>query len=294
MRPATTALGRLEEQQRHAALSLLRRLPPQDLQRNFSAIAELAPNLESELASHVDGPLQLLLDDEANRYFIACDYNFDGSGKYRSPWTSNFFSAEGEGDQLTKSSPQPLEQCRPSDRLRRLEKTFNEVFDAYKTSYYEGGVSSVYLWDLEEGFAGAFVIHKELSGDPRGLEHALWESVHVIDVKETNNWVEYKLTTSVHVHMHVGPPDSGKTALGAHLTRQADEKKKKAGAEEVHVLQIGRMIEDMEISIRQSLEAVHLAKQREILSNVRSFDAAEQMRLPSPPKPVPADKGSVA
>ena len=31
------------------------------------------------------------------------------------------------------------------------------LLDVYKTSYYEGGVSSVYLWELEEGFAGSHV-----------------------------------------------------------------------------------------------------------------------------------------
>ena len=38
---------------------------------------------------------------------------------------------------------------RPGLRLRQIEETYNEVFDAYKTAYYEGGVSSVYVWDLD-------------------------------------------------------------------------------------------------------------------------------------------------
>ena len=36
----------------------------------------------------------------------------------------------------------------------------NEVFDSYRELYFEGGVSSVYLWDLSEGFAGCFLIKK--------------------------------------------------------------------------------------------------------------------------------------
>ena len=31
-----------------------------------------------------------------------------------------------------------------------MEVTANEVFDSYKTQYYEGGASSVYCWELDE------------------------------------------------------------------------------------------------------------------------------------------------
>lgn len=42
----------------------------------------------------------------------------------------------------------------PSDRLRKLERDANQAFDQYRDMYFEGGVSSVYLWDLDHGFAG--------------------------------------------------------------------------------------------------------------------------------------------
>ena len=42
----------------------------------------------------------------------------------------------------------------PSDRLRSLELDANQAFDQYRDMYFEGGVSSVYLWDLDHGFAG--------------------------------------------------------------------------------------------------------------------------------------------
>lgn len=41
-----------------------------------------------------------------------------------------------------------------------MEVEFNELFDAYRELYFEGGVASVYLWDLEQGFAGCFLIKK--------------------------------------------------------------------------------------------------------------------------------------
>lgn len=42
----------------------------------------------------------------------------------------------------------------PSERLRKLEIDANHAFDQYREMYFEGGVSSVYLWDLDHGFAG--------------------------------------------------------------------------------------------------------------------------------------------
>ena len=49
--------------------------------------------------------------------------------------------------------------------MRKLEIQANEAFDTYRELYYEGGVSSVYLWDPEDpsgggNFAGVVVLKK--------------------------------------------------------------------------------------------------------------------------------------
>jgi capping protein (actin filament) muscle Z-line, beta len=51
----------------------------------------------------------------------------------------------------------------PSESLRKLEIDANHAFDQYRDMYFEGGVSSVYLWDLDHGFAGILLIKKGLS-----------------------------------------------------------------------------------------------------------------------------------
>jgi hypothetical protein len=48
----------------------------------------------------------------------------------------------------------------PSDRVRRMEVRANEAFDVYRELYYEGGVSSVYFWNLDDGFAGVVLLKK--------------------------------------------------------------------------------------------------------------------------------------
>ena len=48
----------------------------------------------------------------------------------------------------------------PSERVRAMEVKANEAFDVYRELYYEGGVSSVYFWNLDDGFAGVVLLKK--------------------------------------------------------------------------------------------------------------------------------------
>jgi len=69
----------------------------------------------------------------------------------------------------------------PSDKLRELEIQANNAFAEYKTLYFEGGVSSVYLWDLDHGFAGCVLIKKV--GDGSDTIKGCWDSIHVVEVQ---------------------------------------------------------------------------------------------------------------
>ena len=57
----------------------------------------------------------------------------------------------------------------PSERVRRMEIKANEAFDVYRELYYEGGVSSVYFWNLDDGFAGVVLVKKCKFGFPPPL-----------------------------------------------------------------------------------------------------------------------------
>lgn len=54
----------------------------------------------------------------------------------------------------------------PSSKLRQVEQSLNSAFDTYREMYFEGGISSVYLWDLEDeagkemSFAGVVLLKK--------------------------------------------------------------------------------------------------------------------------------------
>ena len=46
--------------------------------------------------------------------------------------------------------------------------------------YFESGVCSVYLWDLDHGFAGVVLIKK--AGDTERAK-GCWDSIHVVEVQ---------------------------------------------------------------------------------------------------------------
>lgn len=129
---------------------LLRRLSPRDTGKSLEAITTLVPDLTEDLLSSIDQPLEVRRCRQSNRDYLLCDYNRDGDS-YRSPWSNEF--------------DPPLEDGTvPSERVRKLEVAANEAFDVYRDLYYEGGIGSVYFWDLDDGFAGVVLLKKGLFG----------------------------------------------------------------------------------------------------------------------------------
>lgn len=132
--------------------------------------------------------------------------------------------------------------------------------DAKRRRYFEGGVSSVYLWDLDDGFAGvvllkksAWVLLSRLRTEPTVADLlppsserregsfgdlGLWcvpnpefgvlgvtnvrlsSTVHVFEASERQRVAHYKLTSTVMLYMIQGASSSAEVALGGSMTRQ--------------------------------------------------------------------------
>lgn len=108
----------------------------------------------------------------------------------------------------------------PSERLRKLEVDANAAFDQYRDMYFEGGVSSVYLWDLDSGFAGVILIKK--TGDGSKKIKGCWDSIHVVEVQDKSGGrnAHYKLTSTAMLWLQTDKAASGTMNLGGSLTRQ--------------------------------------------------------------------------
>ncbi|XP_063065001.1 F-actin-capping protein subunit beta isoforms 1 and 2-like isoform X1 [Engraulis encrasicolus] len=248
----------MSEQQLDCALDLMRRLPPQQVEKNLSDLIDIVPQLCEDLLSSVDQPLKIARDKATGKDYLLCDYNRDGDS-YRSPWSNKYDPPLDDG-------------AIPSVRLRKLEVEANSAFDQYRDLYFEGGVSSVYLWDLDHGFAGVILIKK--AGDGSKKIKGCWDSIHVVEVQEKpgGRTAHYKLTSTVMLWLQTQKEKSGTMNLGGSLTRQA-EKDENVGDASAHIANIGHLVEDMENKIRNSLNDIYFGKTKDIVNGLRSIES---------------------
>jgi capping protein beta len=189
----------------------------------------------------------------------------------------------------------------PSVKMRKLEIQANEAFDTYREMYYEGGVSSVYLWDPEDpsggsNFAGVVVLKKTMTPNALYEPSGSWDSIHVFETVERGRQAHYKLTSTVMLHLvtrkgNDGEPKlspekkagdnwkrDGEVSLSGSMTRQTEQDWPLHDASS-HISNIGRMIEEMEIKMRNLLQEVYFGKTRDIVYDLRSVDDLEKARL---------------
>ncbi|KAJ3840837.1 F-actin capping protein [Lentinula raphanica] len=257
-------------------LDLMRRLPPTKTEENVASLIGICPDYADDLLGSVDQPLQVKTDRATGREYLACDYNRDGES-YRSPWSNEY--------------DPPLEDGTvPTPKLRKLEIAANDAFDTYREMYYEGGVSSVYLWDLDDGgFAGVVLLKKKTmmpsaSSEPSGS----WDSIHVFETAERGRQAHYKLTSTVMLQLTIQSDDrtaedkegwkrEGEVTLGGSMTRQTEQDWPIHDSSS-HITNTGKMIEEMEIKMRNLLQEVYFGKTRDIIYDLRSLDDLEKTR----------------
>ncbi|CAI4957608.1 ANL_collapsed_G0026710.mRNA.1.CDS.1 [Saccharomyces cerevisiae] len=262
----------MSDAQFDAALDLLRRLNPTTLQENLNNLIELQPNLAQDLLSSVDVPLSTQKDSaDSNREYLCCDYNRD-IDSFRSPWSNTYYP---------ELSPKDLQDSPfPSAPLRKLEILANDSFDVYRDLYYEGGISSVYLWDLNEedfnghDFAGVMLFKKNQS------DHSNWDSIHVFEVTTSPSSPDnfnYRVTTTIILHLDKTKTDQNShMMLSGNLTRQTEKDIAIDMSRPLdviftsHVANLGSLIEDIESQMRNLLETVYFEKTRDIFHQTKN------------------------
>ena len=267
-------------------LDLMRRLPPTRVEENVQALIDICPDYADDLLGSVDQPLQVKTDRATGRDYLACDYNRDGES-YRSPWSNEYDPPLDDG-------------TTPSPKLRKLEITANEAFDTYREMYFEGGVSSVYLWDLDDGgFAGVILLKKVMNPTSNDEPTGTWDSIHVFEASERGRHAHYKLTSTIMLQLVTrqnsdaesgdgslsaqakDKPETwkrnGEVTLSGSMTRQIEQDWPLQDSSS-HVSNTGRMVEDMEIKMRNLLQEVYFNKTRDIVYDLRSVDDLEKAR----------------
>lgn len=237
-----------------SSLSIMRRMPPNKIEQNLSGLLNLIPEQTDELLQRVDQPLEEATCASTGRKYLHCDYNRDGDS-YRSPWSNQYDPPLSDGFQ-------------PSEGLRQMEEEANVLYDSYREQYYEGGTSSVYLWDLDGGFAGCFLIKKAVQGHAY-VSDGSWDSIHVVEVTEQGgSRATYKLTSTLMLTMNVNKVQVGESNLSGCMTKQK-EVSADVTVDRPHLVNIGSMIEDMEIDLRSNMDNLYISKTREIVNSMR-------------------------
>lgn len=239
-------------------------MPPSDVSNNFERLVMLNPDLDEELCQRVDQPLKIGEDSSTGKKYLLCDYNRDGDS-FRSPWSNEYFPPIEDDE----------EGFAPSARVRQIEKEANFVFDTYRHLYFEGGYSSVYCWDLsDKNFASAWLVRKDVSNlnddeRYRGLT-GQWNSIHVFEVTESGRgkWL-YKLTSTVIVSMKTATAELGNVDLSGSVTTQ-EEKTKACANDSEHIANMGAIVEDVELTLRNKVEGIYMQKTKQVLDGMRT------------------------
>eukprot|EP00771_Trimastix_marina_P003371 gnl/Trimastix_PCT/462.p1 GENE.gnl/Trimastix_PCT/462~~gnl/Trimastix_PCT/462.p1 ORF type:complete len:269 (+),score=63.69 gnl/Trimastix_PCT/462:38-844(+) len=252
----------MADQRLTASLDLMRRMPPDDIESSLTGLIDLYPDGCEELLSSVDQPLKVQVDPESGKEYLLCDYNRDGDS-YRSPWTNKYF-------------PEPEEECAvPSPEHRSLEEHANAVFDVYRQLYFEGGVSSVYVFEPPTGGFAMTILIKKVGSGERGLEKGTWDSIHVVHAEEKEGGrYHYKLTSTIMLSMLFGPVN-----LCGSLTRQVESSPAHpVTSPHQHMINIGSMVEDLEISLRATLEVVYFRNVKNQIDSIRMVGSVAEAR----------------
>ncbi|KAH8814985.1 putative F-actin-capping protein subunit beta [Xylogone sp. PMI_703] len=230
-----------------SALDLLRRLDPKHTTSHLNGILSLVPDITEELLSSVDQPLSIARCRKTGRDYLLCDYNRDGDA-YRSPWSGEF---EIPGAGVAEDAPEGA----PNERVRKMEIKANEAFDVYRELYYEGGVSIA---------------------TPSGKSEGAWDSIHVFEVVDRARTAHYKLTSTVILHLSTGSDALGEMDLSGNMTRQI-ESDLPIEDDTSHIANIGKLVEDMELKMRNLLQEVYFGKAKDVVGDLRSVNALTEL-----------------
>lgn len=259
----------MSDEQLTAALNLMRRMPPAQVENSLAGLIELVPELTDDLLNNVDQPLKVAEDPEKGEKYIECDYNRDGDS-HRSPWSNKYFHPATNG-------------FLPNKQLREMEVVANHIFNTYRQLYFEGGVSSVYFFetdeDSQEAFGACFLIHKDVDAG-KALDKGFWDSTHVFDVRPDPNNKDkfiYTMTTTVMVSMGLLNDKIGDVDLSGSMTKH-ETQSLKLDKDDTHISNMGTMLEKMELRIRNTIEGVYIQKTREIVNGIRSASGIKDLQ----------------
>ncbi len=94
-----------------------------------------------------------------------------------------------------------------------------------------------------------------------------WDAIHVVEIRGQKN-CHYKLTSTIMLAIDTKTDATGSVLLAGSLTRQA-EQDFPVNDHNQHVSNMGRMIEDMELKLRNTIEFIYFGKTKDVVNELR-------------------------
>lgn len=97
-----------------------------------------------------------------------------------------------------------------------------------------------------------------------------WDSIHVFEAIDRARTTHYKLTSTVILSLSTGSDALGNMDLSGNMTRQI-ESDLPIEDDSSHIANIGKLVEDMELKMRNLLQEVYFGKAKDVVGDLRSI-----------------------
>jgi capping protein beta len=108
-----------------------------------------------------------------------------------------------------------------------------------------------------------------LAVSPTSSSSGSWDSIHVFDAQDRARTAHYKLTSTVILSLGTENDALGGLDLSGNMVRQV-EADMAVEDDTSHVANIGKMVEDMELKMRNLLQEVYFGKAKDVVGDLRS------------------------
>lgn len=110
---------------------------------------------------------------------------------------------------------------------------------------------------------------------PNSSTSGSWDSIHVFDASDRARTAHYKLTSTVILSLGTSTDALGGLDLSGNMVRQV-EADMAVEDDSSHVANIGKMVEDMELKMRNLLQEVYFGKAKDVVGDLRSMDVRKK------------------
>jgi capping protein beta len=109
---------------------------------------------------------------------------------------------------------------------------------------------------------------------PSGKSQGVWDSIHVFESIDRARTAHYKLTSTVILSLSSSTDSLGEMDLSGNMTRQI-EADLPVDDDTSHIANIGKLVEDMELKMRNLLQEVYFGKAKDVVGELRSLASLE-------------------